>query len=221
MHMPGLGAGARRGNQNFRPMERRPQSRSAIFLASGNEWHSNPASRHATLPDLYRDGEPLRRRAWCSAELGASRSTVDRFGEQQCHKSVRRPKLTYRIWNFRTFWVTEGLMKRPSGSLRFYLASSVTEETLVANSEERLHAVLANLEQCQAALVLGGHRDTAQLVSVAILELRIKLNRIEHTELKALCDAMLRDSGPPEKPLHPKSPEGQRGRSPVPLKLVK
>ena len=112
-------------------------------------------------------------------------------------------------------------MKRPSGSLRFYLASSVTEETLVANSEERLHAVLANLEQCQAALVLGGHRDTAQLVSVAILELRIKLNRIEHTELKALCDAMLRDSEPPGKPLHPKSPVGQRGRSPVPLKLVK
>jgi hypothetical protein len=97
----------------------------------------------------------------------------------------------------------------------------LTGKTPVANSEEKLHAVMATLERCQAALVLGGDRDTAQLVSVAILELRIKLNRIEHTELKALCDAMLRDSGPPEKPRHPKSPEGQRGRSPVPLKLVK
>ena len=112
-------------------------------------------------------------------------------------------------------------MKRPIGSLRLYLASSVTEETLVANSEERLQAVLATLEQCQAALVLGGDRDTAQLVSVAILELRIKLNRIEDAELKALCDAMVRDREPPEKPHHPNSRDGQRGRSPVSLKLVK
>jgi hypothetical protein len=112
-------------------------------------------------------------------------------------------------------------MKRPTGSLRLYLASSVTEETLVANSEERLQAVLATLEKCQAALVLGGDRDTAQLVSVAILELRIKLNRIEDSELKALCDSMLRDGEPPKKPHHPKSHEGQRGRSPVSLKLVK
>ena len=112
-------------------------------------------------------------------------------------------------------------MKRPCGSLRFYLASSVTEETLVANSEERLHAVLANLEQCQAALVLGGHRDTAQLVSVAILELRIKLNRIEDSELKALCDAVLRDVEAPERPHHQEPHEGQRRLAPVVLKLVK
>ena len=112
-------------------------------------------------------------------------------------------------------------MKRPIGSPQLYLASSVTEETLVANSDERLQAVLATLEQCQTALVLGGDRDTAQLVSVAILELRIKLNRIEDSELKALCDAMVRDGEPPEKPNHPKSHDGQRGRSPVSLKLVK
>ncbi len=112
-------------------------------------------------------------------------------------------------------------MKQPTESLRLYLASSVTEETLVANSEERLQAVLATLVECQAALVLGGDRDTAQLVSVAILELRIKLNRIEDAELKALCDAMLRDGEPPERPHDPKSHEGQPGRSPVLLKLVK
>jgi hypothetical protein len=112
-------------------------------------------------------------------------------------------------------------MKQPTGSPRLYLASSATEETLVANSEERLQAVLATLEQCQTALVLGGDRDTAQVVSVAILELRIKLNRVEDAELKALCDAMLRDGEPPEKPHHPKSHDAQRGRSPVSLKLVK
>jgi hypothetical protein len=91
----------------------------------------------------------------------------------------------------------------------------------VINSEEKLHAVLATLEECQAALVLGGDRDTAQLVSVAILELRIKLNRIEDSELKALCDAVLRDVEAAERPPHQRPHEGQRGLAPVLLKLVK
>src|SRR4030088_324374 len=64
--------------------------------------------------------------------------------------------------------------KRPTGSNRLYLASSVTEKTLVANSEERLHSILATLEECRAALVVSANRETAQLVSVAILELRMK-----------------------------------------------
>ena len=76
-------------------------------------------------------------------------------------------------------------------------------------------------KQCQAALVLGGDRDIAQLVSVAILELRIKLNQIDDSELKALCDAVLRDVEATERPHHPKPHEGPRGRSPVSLKLVK
>src|SRR5580693_6924723 len=100
-------------------------------------------------------------------------------------------------------------MKKPTGSPRFYLASSVTEQMLVANSEERLHSILETLEECQAALVASGNRNTAQLVSVAILELRIKLNRIADSELKALCDAMLRD----------KASADQGGRLPVSLKL--
>jgi hypothetical protein len=89
----------------------------------------------------------------------------------------------------------------------------------VANSEERLHSILATLEECQAALVASGNRETAQLVSVAILELRIKLNRIADSELKALCDAMLRDEA--EQARDPKSSQGQGGRPPVSLKLVK
>jgi hypothetical protein len=121
-------------------------------------------------------------------------------------------------------------METPTGSPRFYLASSVTEKTLVANSEERLFSILATLEECQAALVASGNRETAQLVSVAILELRIKLNRIADSELKALCDAMLREEmlreeAASEQPRDPKSPQGssqgQSGRAAVSLKLVK
>jgi hypothetical protein len=90
----------------------------------------------------------------------------------------------------------------------------------VAFVEENLQDVLVTLEECQAALVRNGDRDTAQLVSVAILELRIKLNRIEDSELKALCDAMLREVDA-SKPAHLKPQEGSRQRAPVSLKLVK
>jgi isopropylmalate/homocitrate/citramalate synthase len=91
----------------------------------------------------------------------------------------------------------------------------------VANSEEKLHAVLAGLEECQTTLALNGERDTAQLVSVAILALRIKLNRIEDSELKALCDAMVREVETAERQRAAKPPEGERRRPPVSLKLVK
>ena len=76
----------------------------------------------------------------------------------------------------------------------------------MAYFEENLRAVLATLEECQASLVRNGDRDTAQLISVAILELRIKLNRIDDSELKALCDAMLRDVDAASKPVRPKPP---------------
>jgi hypothetical protein len=91
----------------------------------------------------------------------------------------------------------------------------------VAYFEENLRAVLATLEECQTSLIMNGDRDTAQLVSVAILELRIKLNQIKDSELKALCDAMLRDVEATSKPVQPKPRENLRPRSPVSLKLVK
>jgi hypothetical protein len=89
-------------------------------------------------------------------------------------------------------------MERPTGPPRLYLASSATEESPVSNSDEALHSVLAALEECRVVLTEGGNRDTALLVSVAILELQMKLNRIADSELKALCDAMLPDDGPAE-----------------------
>jgi hypothetical protein len=91
----------------------------------------------------------------------------------------------------------------------------------VAYFEENLRTVLATLEECQLSLIKSGDRDTAQLVSVAILELRIKLNRIDDSELKALCDAMVREVDATSKLVPPKPQETPRPRSPVSLKLVK
>jgi len=110
-------------------------------------------------------------------------------------------------------------MKRPIGLPRLYLASSVSDKTLVASSEERLHSVLAALEQCRAVLTDSADRETAQLLSVAILQLRMKLNQVSDQDLKALCDAMVPDDGPAEISEDPKSPQDQRRRAL--LKLVK
>jgi hypothetical protein len=90
----------------------------------------------------------------------------------------------------------------------------------VASSEQRLHSVLATLEQCRAVLAESTSRETAQLVSVAILQLRMTLSRIADSELRALCDAMTPDDRP-KKPRAPISPQGQRRRPTAVLKLVK
>ncbi len=58
----------------------------------------------------------------------------------------------------------------------------------MANSDEQLLEILATLEECRSALRQDGRLDTAQLVSVAILDLRMKLNRVSDAELKALCE---------------------------------
>ena len=46
------------------------------------------------------------------------------------------------------------------------------------------------LEKCRSALAASGNHDSAHLVSVAVLDVRMKLNRIGDAELKLLCDAM-------------------------------
>ena len=62
----------------------------------------------------------------------------------------------------------------------------------MVNSEEHLLSVLETLEECRAALRESGRDETAQLVSVAILDLRMKLNQIGDAELKLLCDEIMR-----------------------------
>jgi len=61
----------------------------------------------------------------------------------------------------------------------------------VSNSDEQLLSVLEALEACRAALRANGNGETAQLVSLAVLDLRMKLNRVTDDELKALCDEMV------------------------------
>jgi len=79
----------------------------------------------------------------------------------------------------------------------------------VGNSDEQLLTVLETLEECRAALLDVGKNDTAHMISVAILDLRMKLNRIADSELKALCDEIM-------------LPESEvRSRRGPPLRVVK
>ena len=62
-------------------------------------------------------------------------------------------------------------------------------------SDDRLASILEKLEDCRTRLAAGGHRDSADLVSIAILDVRMRLHRIGDAELKALCDEMLANQG--------------------------
>ncbi len=107
-------------------------------------------------------------------------------------------------------------MKRRTGPPPIYLATSETEVTPEARSEERLLSLLATLEECRAFLMEKGRSEAARLLSLAILELRMEIHRVTDAELKALCDLMItsdqssQDAG-----------FGQGQRLPPYLKLVK
>jgi hypothetical protein len=90
----------------------------------------------------------------------------------------------------------------------------------VLNSDQQVLLILESLEQCKMALRTCGHDDAAHLVSVAILELRMKLNGVSDTELRALCDGLLpEDDLSAERVGDAKSAAGPR-RRPL-LRLVK
>jgi hypothetical protein len=76
-------------------------------------------------------------------------------------------------------------------------------------SDERLASILHMLEKCRDSLVADGHGDSADLVSIAILDVRTRLHRIGDAELRALCDEMLAEEGSP------------RRKRPPPLRVVK
>jgi hypothetical protein len=98
-------------------------------------------------------------------------------------------------------------------------ASQWMESTPVTNLDEHLLAVLGKLEECRATLLASSSRETAELVSVVILELRMKLNGIDDAELKALCDEMTMRAEEQERPRELKAAHGHR-RRPL-LRLVK
>jgi len=64
----------------------------------------------------------------------------------------------------------------------------------VVNSDEQMLSILNSLRRCEARLRECGCDDTAHLVSVAILELQMRINGISDAYLKALCDEMLPES---------------------------
>lgn len=76
----------------------------------------------------------------------------------------------------------------------------------MSNSDEQLLSVVVTLEQCRTVLGDGDNRETSQLLSMAILELRMKLNGIDGPELKALCDEMVRDDAPQQAPFPRRRP---------------
>jgi len=85
-------------------------------------------------------------------------------------------------------------------------------------SDERLASILEMLEECRAGLAADGNRETADLVSMAILDVRMRLHRIDDAELRALCDEMTADDGSPR--LRDTSLAPGRKRRPL-LRLVK
>ena len=85
-------------------------------------------------------------------------------------------------------------------------------------SDDRLASILEKLEDCRTRLAAGGHRDSADLVSIAILDVRMRLRRIGDAELKALCDEMLAGNSSPRLRDSKLGPGGKR--RPL-LRLVK
>lgn len=87
----------------------------------------------------------------------------------------------------------------------------------VADSEKRLQSTLVTLDECRVGLLDCANPEAAHFLALAMLEIRIKLNRVSDLELKALCDAIIGDESQEtaqETPLH------RRRWRPV-LKVVK
>ena len=55
-----------------------------------------------------------------------------------------------------------------------------------------MNSVLETLEECRKVLNDNDGRETAELLSIAILDLRMRVKGIANSELRALCDEMLR-----------------------------
>jgi hypothetical protein len=71
------------------------------------------------------------------------------------------------------------------------VANSDNRLRLVSDSDAHLRSIIATLEQSRAALIESANAEAAQILSVAILQLRMRLHRIADAELKDLCQAVL------------------------------
>lgn len=72
----------------------------------------------------------------------------------------------------------------------------------MSHSDEQLQSVLETLEECRRVLNACNSRESAEMLSIVILDVRMKLKGIDSADLKALCDEMLRSAAsepPPSK----------------------
>lgn len=87
----------------------------------------------------------------------------------------------------------------------------------MSHSDEQLQSVLETLEECRKVLNESNSRESAELLSIVILDVRMKLKGIDSADLKALCDEMLRSAA--SEPLPSKQTQDQP-RRPL-LRVVK
>ena len=64
----------------------------------------------------------------------------------------------------------------------------------MSHSDEQLQSVLETLEECRRVLNECNSRESAELLSIVILDVRMRLKGIDSADLKALCDEMLRSA---------------------------
>lgn len=89
----------------------------------------------------------------------------------------------------------------------------------MSQSDQQLQSVLETLEECRRVLNETGSRESAELLSIVILDVRMKLKGIDSADLRALCDEMLRTTATGES-LHPSKQTQDQPRRPL-LRVVK
>lgn len=71
------------------------------------------------------------------------------------------------------------------------MAHSDNRLRLVSDSDERLRSIIAMLGESRAELVESANPEAAQILAMAILQLRMRLHRVAASDLKDLCDSVL------------------------------
>src|SRR4051812_30569082 len=91
------------------------------------------------------------------------------------------------------------MSKRATGLFRYHresvrgtiqVTNSDNRLRLVSDSEAQLRSIIATLEENRAALVESSNLEAAEILAVAILQLRMRLHGIDGSELKAFCQAV-------------------------------
>jgi hypothetical protein len=70
------------------------------------------------------------------------------------------------------------------------VANSDNRLRLATDSEAHLRSIITTLEENRAALVESSNLEAAQILAMAILQLRMQLHGIDGSELKAVCQAV-------------------------------